>query len=104
MVTPYAAIMDFYSVFGYLSGIFFIRPDMAPSVLIPTASLIHLLDASLCRIIALHSGRNKNLWSLAGLVLGFWALGTLFLLVEIRGGPKGRSPDNQDRSQSETHG
>jgi hypothetical protein len=34
----------------------------------------------LCRVIAGHSGRRKNLWMIAGLCLGIWALGTLFLL------------------------
>jgi len=41
---------------------------------------VHVLDAILCRVIADHSGRRKNLWTVAGLLLGIWALGTLFLL------------------------
>ena len=57
--------------------------------MIPTALFIHILDASLCRIIATHARRGKNLWTLAGLLLGIWALAPLFLLAEIRGGRKG---------------
>ena len=77
------ATMDLYSVLGYLSGLYLIRPDMEPSTLIRTAFLIHLLDGVLCRVIAIHSGRSRTLWTLAGLLFGIWALGPLFLLAEI---------------------
>jgi hypothetical protein len=65
---------------GYLTGLLFVKPDMEPATLLPTAALVHVLDAILCRVIAAHSGRRKNLWMTAGLVFGIWALGTLFLL------------------------
>lgn len=77
--------MDFYTILGYLSGLYLIKPDMEPSILLHTALLIHIFDACLCRLIAANSNRNKNLWTLAGLVLGIWALGTLFLLPGKRG-------------------
>jgi hypothetical protein len=72
--------VDFYYLFGYLSGLFFIKPEMDPVTLIRTAALVHVLDAILCRIIAGHSGRQKFAWTVAGLFFGIWALGTLFLL------------------------
>ncbi len=72
-------MIDLYSAAGYLTGLYFIKPDIDPSTLIRTAFLIHFLDAILCRLIASHSGRNKNLWTVAGLILGIWALGSLFL-------------------------
>ncbi len=72
--------MDFNSIVGYLSGLNFIKPDMEPSSLLRTACLIHLVDAILCRLIAGQSGRNKNIWTAAGLTMGIWALGVLFLL------------------------
>lgn len=72
--------MDWQRLVGYLSALYFIQPDMDPSTLIPTVSVVHLLDAILCRIIAANGGRNKKLWTIAGLLLGIWALGTLFLL------------------------
>jgi len=53
---------------------------MKPGTLFRTTDLVHVLDAILCRVIAGHSGRRKNLWTVAGLLLGIWALGTLFLL------------------------
>ncbi len=83
-------MMDLTSVLGYLSGLYFIRPEIEPSTLIRTATVIHLLDALLCRIIAGQAGRNKNLWMVAGLVFGIWALGPLFLLVEMRSDAQGR--------------
>ena len=73
-------LVDFYHFVGYLSGLLIIKPDMEPTSLFRTAALIHFLDAILCRVVAGHSGRGKNLWMIAGLFLGIWALGTLFLL------------------------
>jgi hypothetical protein len=73
-------LVDFYHFVGYLSGLLIIKPDMEPTSLFRTAGLVHFLDAILCRVIAGHSGRGKNLWMIAGLFLGIWALGTLFLL------------------------
>jgi hypothetical protein len=73
-------VVDFYHLFGYLSGLLLIKPEMDPSTLVRTAALVHLLDAILCRVIAGHSGRQKLFWTIAGLLFGIWALGTLFLL------------------------
>jgi hypothetical protein len=73
-------LVDFPHLFGYLSGLLLVRPEMEPTTLLRTAALVHLIDAILCRVIAGHSGRRKNLWTLAGLLLGIWALGTLFVL------------------------
>lgn len=67
---------------AYITGIYFIQPDLDPVTLIRTASVIHILDALLCYVIATQSGRNRTIWTLAGLVLGVWAVGTLFLIVE----------------------
>lgn len=72
--------MDLYQLIGYGSGLLFIKADMAPASLWPTLALVHVLDAVLCAVVAKHSGRNKFLWTLAGLVAGIWALGALFLL------------------------
>jgi hypothetical protein len=73
-------VVDFYHLFGYLSGLLFIKSEMDPSTLVRTAALVHILDAILCRVIAEHSGRQKLPWTVAGLFFGIWALGTLFLL------------------------
>jgi hypothetical protein len=50
--------------------------------------LVHFLDAILCRVIASHSGRSKNLWLAAGLVFGIWSLAILFLLAEKEKNPR----------------
>ena len=73
-------VVDFYHLFGYLSGLLFIKSEMDPVTLVRTATLVHILDAILCRVIAGHSGRQKFAWTAAGLLFGIWALGTLFLL------------------------
>jgi len=73
-------VVDFYHLFGYLSGLLFIKSDVEPVILLRTAALVHILDAILCRVIAGHSGRQKLPWTVAGLFFGIWALGTLFLL------------------------
>lgn len=72
--------MDFYQAFGYFSGLLLIRPEMEPESLWRTAALVHGLDAILCGVIAKYSNRNKLAWTVAGLLLGIWALSALFLL------------------------
>jgi hypothetical protein len=72
--------VDFYHLFGYLSGLLFIKPGIDSTSLLRTGILVHLLDAILCLVIATNSGRQKLPWTLAGLVFGIWALGVLFLL------------------------
>jgi len=72
--------VDLYHLLGYLSGLLFIKSNMEPEALVRTAALVHILDAILCRVIAGHSGRHKVAWTMAGLLFGIWALGTLFLL------------------------
>jgi len=84
--------MDFATLLGYLSGLYFIKPDLDSSMLLRTAALVHILDAALCGLIASQSGRNKEAWTIAGLLLGIWALGTLFLL------PNKRSVADQETS------
>lgn len=72
--------MDLYHLIGFGSGLLFIKADMEPASLWPTLALVHVLDAILCAVVANHSGRDKTLWTLAGLAAGIWALGALFLL------------------------
>jgi hypothetical protein len=72
---------------GYLSGLHFIKANLDGPTLLSTASLVHLLDAILCSLIAGQSGRNRKAWTAAGLVLGIWALAALFLISDKK--PRG---------------
>ena len=72
--------MDFYQIVGYLTGLLLVRPEMEPTTLLRTVSLVHVLDAVLCHVIAGQTGRSKLPWTIAGLIFGVWALGILFLL------------------------
>ena len=72
--------MDFNHLVGYFTGLLIIKPDMASTSLLPTAALVHLLDAILCGVIANHSGRSVIGWTIGGLIGGIWALGVLFVL------------------------
>lgn len=74
--------MDFHLLLGYFTGLLLVRPDMEPSSLVPTAILVHCLDAALCAVVANHGGRPVLRWTLGGLVFGIWALAVLFLLPE----------------------
>lgn len=76
------SLVDFYHLFGYLSGLLLIKPDMEPNSLYRTAVLVHFLDAILCSVIATHNGRRMVPWTFGGLIFGIWALGILFLLPE----------------------
>jgi hypothetical protein len=72
--------MDFTHLVGYFTGLLIIKPDMASTSLLPTAALVHLLDAILCGVIANHSHRSVIGWTIGGLIGGIWALGALFIL------------------------
>ena len=72
--------MDFSQLVGYFTGLLIIKPDMASTSLLPTAALVHLLDAILCGVIANHSRRSVIGWIIGGLIGGIWALGALFVL------------------------
>jgi hypothetical protein len=72
--------VESYQLFGYFSGLFFIKSEMDPTTLWRTAALVHFLDAILCGVIAKHSGRSKFLWTISGALCGIWALAAIFLL------------------------
>ena len=76
--------MSLQILLGYFTGLYFINPDLTDAMLLRTAGLVHLLDAILCGLIARSSGRNRILWTLAGLVLGIWALAAIFVLPARR--------------------
>jgi hypothetical protein len=76
--------MRLHTVLGYFTGLYFIDPDLSGAMLWRTAGLVHLLDAILCGLIARSSGRNRIVWTLAGLVLGIWALAAIFVLPAKR--------------------
>ena len=76
--------MSFYTFLGYFTGLYFVRADLDQTMLLATAALVHLLDAILCGLIAGSSGRNRILWTLAGIGFGIWALAALFLLPARR--------------------
>ena len=56
--------MEVETILGYLSGLYFVRPDLEASSLFRTAFVIHVIDAVLCRLIATQNRRNKNFWAL----------------------------------------
>jgi len=72
--------MSLQTIVAYLSGLYFIRADLDAATLFRTTAVVHLLDAILCGLIAGQSGRNKKIWTAAGLLFGIWALATIFVL------------------------
>lgn len=76
--------MSLHTFLGYFTGLYFINADLAGAMLWRTAALVHLLDAILCGLIARSSGRNRVLWTVAGLCLGIWALAAIFVLPAKR--------------------
>lgn len=74
------ATVNLYDLLGYFSGLYLVRSDIPPTVLVRTLCVVHVLDAILCRHIAARIGRNRHIWGLAGLLLGMWAVASLFIL------------------------
>ena len=75
---------DLYIVLSYLSGLYYIKPEMDPSTLLRTIAVIHLFDALLCYLIAVQRNWRRTLWGFLGFFLGIWALIPLFLIVDKR--------------------
>jgi hypothetical protein len=63
---------------GYFTLVGLLSPD--PHTLVRTILLVHVLDALVCRVLALNNRRAKNLWTALGLLFGIWALAVLLLL------------------------
>ena len=84
--------MSFLTVLGYLSGLYFIKPDLDASALLRTTAVVHICDAVLCTLIAGQSGRNKKIWAAAGLFFGIWGLATLFIFPAKKNNNLVRSP------------
>ena len=57
---------NFSTIIGYLSGLYFIDPELEASSLIPTLIAVHFFDGILCFLIAGHSGRDEKTWTLVG--------------------------------------
>jgi hypothetical protein len=65
---------------GYFTGLRVLSGDLPFPVLIGTATVVHLLDGLICRLLAHNHGYSKNLWTILGIVFGLWALLALVLL------------------------
>jgi hypothetical protein len=65
---------------GYFTGLQVLAGDLPFPVLVGTATVVHLLDGLMCRLLAHNNGYSKNLWTILGTVFGIWALLTLVLL------------------------
>ncbi|MCY4439954.1 MAG: hypothetical protein OXE53_07075 [Deltaproteobacteria bacterium] len=71
---------DLTELLAYVSGIYFIKPDMESHAFLATLAAIHLCNGVLCFVIARHGGRHQAGWALAGLLLGVWGALPLLLL------------------------
>ena len=78
---------DLIELLAYVSGVYFIQPDMEPNAFLATLAAIHVCNGILCFVIARHGGRHQAGWTLAGLLLGVW--GVLPLLLQRRTGGTG---------------
>ena len=74
---------DLTELLAYVSGVYFVEPDMEPHAFLATLAAIHLCSGILCFVIARHGGRHQAGWALAGLLLGVW--GALPLLLRRAG-------------------
>ena len=65
---------------GYVSGVAFVAPTLAPPALLGTALAVQICHAIMCRLFAHNNGYPKNLWTVLGLAAGLWAVAVLILL------------------------
>ena len=70
---------DLIELLGYASGVYLIKPELEIHGLVVTLAAIHLCDAILCLVIARQGGRHQVCWTVAGLLLGVWAVLPLLL-------------------------
>ncbi len=69
---------------GYATGLRLVAPDMDPGTLLRTLLVINICNAVMCRLFAHNNGYSKSWWTVAGFILGIWAVATLIMLPSRR--------------------
>lgn len=70
-------------IFGTLSGLRFVAPDLPADVTIVTAIAMHITHAVICRFLASQSGRDGTRWVLYALAGGVITTAVLLVLKEL---------------------
>ncbi len=68
------------SILSLTSGFALIGYRLPPATILATSIVVDLALAPLTAVIALRRGRSVALWTIAGLLLGMWALAAVLLL------------------------
>jgi hypothetical protein len=72
--------MSLESALGWFTGLAFLQSDLRWETLLPTAFVVHVCDAIMCRLFAANNGYPRNLWTAFGFVFGIWAVALLIVL------------------------
>ena len=76
--------MTWEAFLGYLTCLRFVSQDMDLATILRTGLVANILNAIVCRLIAHNHGRDKRVWTIAGLLLGLWAVAlALFWMVAL---------------------
>lgn len=68
---------------GTVSGVRFVAPHLAPEVMAATSVGMLITYAVICRVFAIQGGRERNPWTIAGLLGGLFATAALLVLNEL---------------------
>jgi hypothetical protein len=66
---------------GSISGLWFVAPELEPSVEIGTSIAMLITYAVICRVLAAQQGRDANRWGIAGLLGGVVTTAVLLALI-----------------------
>ncbi|MGH7814592.1 MAG: hypothetical protein ACREQI_11410 [Candidatus Binataceae bacterium] len=85
-MTPLATILSI------ASGLALTCYHGPPATVIGTALMIDAALAPLTAVIAARRGRSVIPWTIAGLILGAWALGAIMIMRPVRSNPPNPKP------------
>ncbi len=87
------------TLLAYLSGLHWVAPDLDLPTLVGTTVMVNTCNAIMCRVLAHNKAYPKNPATLAGGVLGLWAVALLLVLPSrVAPGARTRTSSGQEEA------